>query len=196
MDDRALLLGRSGEIGVAVEVEGSAIAATLEVRRATTTWWNRVDLWLRDGVVVPLLPRRRISLLADAERATLDALCTFLGERPLVRPRLSDHGRVGRLVLAMSTRLQRPMPERTGAGRASFEVHGAMHRLGYRHPRAGRPYPGDTLPDEATVVDRIVRRVAANPFAAGVDVSPELVTEIVRKDYLGVRPWPFEALVD
>jgi hypothetical protein len=37
--------------------------------------------------------------------------------------------------------------------------------------------------------------LARSPYARGVVVSPKTVARLVRSEYLGVQPWPFQALL-
>lgn len=173
------------------------MAATADVRSATRTLRNRAARFLEDGDVVPLRADYLLaSKLGTAERDTLRALCSVLATSERKQLCLTDPARVGRLIRDLAEGALRAMPQTMGARRTTTEVLTAMTALGLRHPFDGRPLPNEVETDFEGIVDRIVAHIAANPYAHGVDVEPDVVTAIVRRVYTEVEPWPFAALLD
>ena len=69
-----------------------------------------------------------------------------------------------------------------------------MKRLGYTHRLLGRPLPGDILPSEAEVLERLTRDLQANPFSREIHFSSQ---ELRRScgSATCVEAWPFAALM-
>jgi hypothetical protein len=58
-----------------------------------------------------------------------------------------------------------------------------MEAIGLVHPIGGRPVPGDSLVARDQAIDRVVRHIAASPYAAGVMVEREEVGKFLDEDW-------------
>jgi len=79
-------------------------------------------------------------------------------------------------------------------GGLAFEVAGAMRALGYSHA-TGRPMPGDPKPSVQQVTEEVLGRLRRNPWCRELDIDDAEVARLVRRTYLDVAPWPFDALL-
>ncbi len=182
---------RAGPFGVVVRASGSSAGAVELVSETTAGLWNGVHNVDRE-VQVPCWAGGR--LVAGRDYFGTCALVEFLAGRPRARDRLTDRAAVTELLLALHTRPLRvpvspPMPGRTGV-----EILGALKGLGYVHV-AGRPMPGDPLPAIGPLTTAVMDQIERNPWCRDLEVSEETVARIVRRRYLDVEPWPFEALL-
>ena len=188
--------GGSGGVGVGVRVDGALIERTREVRSRTRSLWNVLNGWSVEGVVVPCWSVAHRGPAVDADLATIRALCAVLRDRSELRERLADPVRLDHLAFDLRNVRRRRVPPRTGVRRTTFEILAALRSLGYLHRYENRPLPGEPLPEPDLVVAAVVARLRANPFCADLDISEAQVSETVRRHYLDVEPWPFDALVD
>ena len=186
--------GRAGPIGVAISVVGKVAADAESVLHATNTGLNRFNRLGEQDKSVPLRARGHITMSDDADRDTLDALCSWLAADPSVRARLLDPTRVQRLIAYLADGAVSNETVHSGVRRTTVEVLTEMHLLGYEHKLGGRPIAGRPLPELDVVVDRVVERIAHNPYAQGFSVERETVADLVRQHYLDVAPWPFGAI--
>lgn len=179
--------------GIALGVGGEAAEATAPVRAATSTFltWTFRDAWR--GVVVPLRPFGS-SWSIEAERHTLQALCTHLARNPAIRPSLADPERVRWLIRDLAHGARRSRAEPSGLRRTTVEVVAALLGLGYVHRLLGRPLPSDKPPPLETIVDQVLDRIRQSPYARHLSISPERAARVIRRRYLDVEPWPFAAL--
>lgn len=188
--------GRGGPIGIGLSVSGRYVESTVLVRKAATTFLNRLNRFLQSGAVVPLCAIGRISRGVDADRDAIAALCALLTERPTARNGLADERVVTRLVQDLVSQPHDAVPFKMGSRRRTVEILNSMRGLGYEHQFAGRPLPGDEVDAIETIVPRVLDRIGSNPYAQGVDVSEDDVRDVVRAHYTSVTPWPFGALLD
>lgn len=186
--------------------QGAAIRVTGELRERTTDVVNRLPRgWppvlyrtlrsLRESDLLALNARRGTDERDQASRSTVAVLAAILAARPELRRRLADRERMRRLAVDLSAHAcvyADPGPP-DGIRRQTMEIGTAMRALGFRHP-FGRPIPGDPLLPLDDAVAHVVGYIAANPHAAGVEIDRERVRIFVDRRYLGVPPWPFEAL--
>jgi hypothetical protein len=70
-----------------------------------------------------------------------------------------------------------------------------MDAVGLVHRYDGRPLPdGSTTWTRPSAIDAVLRRVAANRYAAGRLPSREEAAAILDREYFSVEPWPFASL--
>lgn len=188
--------GRGGPIGVGMQVAGRCAASTEPVRRARKSWRNRLNRFLQDGTVVPLCGAGHISWAVEADCAVVAVLCTVLADEPELRSRLHEPARIARLAGDLADQPHAPVPFRMGARRVTTEVLTALHLLGFEHRYGGRPLPGTMLPPADELVDRVLDRVAANPYAKDVKLDAAQARQVIEHFYLDVDPWPIGALTD
>jgi hypothetical protein len=187
--------GQSGPIGIGLRVSGRYTESTASVRKAATTFFNRLNRFLQSGTVVPLCAAGRISRSVDADRDAIAALVELLADRPTTRVRLSDENAVARLAEDLVSQPHGALPFKMGGKRKTVEILNAMRSLGYEHRFGGRPLPDDDPESSDTIVPRVVDKMRANPYAQGVEVSEDDVRHVVHS-YRSVSPWPFGALLD
>ena len=188
--------GRSGPIGIGIQVTGRYDEATAELRRRHHTARNRFNRLLRREATVPLCAIGHIRSLTDADRTVVDVLCRAMAERPEWQRRLGDPDRVHRLISDIVSQRHDPVPFRMGARRQTAEVLNALHLLGYEHRLSGGPLPDDPLPSLDDLASKILAKVQANPYAQDVHLDEATVRNLVDRHYLSIAPWPFSALVD
>lgn len=187
--DRGLAIAANGELGEALKPMRKATVGVLR-RLIKTFSGDEVN-----GVVVPVVATvGRMSLPDDRQRATVQALCAVLAREPSRRARLDDEERCRRLVADVTASwIGVPAPLR-GMGRDSTDIHTAMDLLGltYDYHRPLEPLDPATADD---VIDAVKAKVDANPYRAGrPPIERAEVAEIVRRHYLDIAPWPFQAL--
>jgi hypothetical protein len=108
----------------------------------------------KDAIAVPLLdPINPLMGHAEAEGATLDALCWLLRSRPDARERLADAKRMRRLARDMAAQPLPPKVIPREAPSTTVEILGQLQRLGFIHPVLGRPMPDDELVSRAKSLD-------------------------------------------
>lgn len=185
-----------GESGVAVQGVGTYVALLDPLHQQFSTRrnrWVRRFYWGTLRSAVPLSARARLlGSWINPDRATVSALAAVLHDRPELRSRLSDPAVIERL----AHDLRRPLAARTwheGTRRKTFEIYNALRLLRYGH-RYGRPFPGDPLPDDDTVVDAISAHIEHSRYTQNVHPSRDDIVRIVRREYLDVEPWPLGAL--
>jgi hypothetical protein len=180
---------KGGGTGVGVAVDRPNAEGVIELDRQVRRPWDR--LRLQGPRSVPLC--RSILGGLRVRKAIVVVLCGVLAERPEVRQRLGDEDRVTRLAADLARGPYEVVMDHTGVRRVTVEVLTAMRLLGYQH-QFTRPLPGDPLPTVDEAVVHVRERLAANPYAATLDVTDDQVRTLVRRRYLDVDPWPFGAL--
>jgi hypothetical protein len=180
--------------GVAVVLPDPVEAGAAAVWARTRTVRNRVrSVNAPSGWVIPLSTRVSDGWAGLAERDTLTALVTLLATAEKARARLTDPDTVAALIADMATGAFAAREECVGGRRTTFEILGALRRLGYRHRNGGRPVPGWTA-DVETVVADVRRSLAANRYVRGLHFPEERIRAKVLREYINVKPWPFAAL--
>jgi hypothetical protein len=178
---------------VGIELTGRCIEATTLVRREWLTWKDRLPRITPAEVRLPLVGRWSIDHRLDAERGTVIALCQLLAQRPDLRRGLDDPSRSRRLLEDLRAHPLNPLGPPDLGTRRQFEIGGALKRLGYVHPLAGRPLPGEPMPPRTEVIARVAAELRRSPFARDVFISTDQIHEVVASRYF-VAPWPFGAL--
>ncbi len=181
-------------VGIGIEVTGRDVEATARVRALRNSWRNRLVRALQQGVVVPLAPEGAGERRFEGDRAVVAALCRVLAEHPEVRTRLDDPRRTRRLVQDMIRRPLREIVLVEPVARRAFEISSSLKRLGCVHRLGGRPLPGDPLPDEGELAERVQVDLQRNPYSRDLDISLSQIRQAIRERYL-VEAWPFAALM-
>jgi len=131
--------------------------------------------------------------LSCRDRETIQALMELLRTRPVLLGRLAISKRCQRL----AADLHRPagnLPEPYPLRRRAFDASVVVRRAGLVHPIGGRPFPDDVLASEAELLDRVEGALAGRADATAIDRTD--LVDAIRRDYLTVAPWPFQALTD
>jgi hypothetical protein len=182
--------------GVGLHAAGPLADEVREVSRASLPPYRRMlamGTGLGGARQVVVLPGWSVLHAHPGERATVGALCTALASHPEWRERLEDPARAARLRDSLAGGFLPAPPPRPDIRPSSVDLLIAMHRLGLVWP-CGRPFPGDTVPDEEGTLDRLRARLDRRPGR-----PPRVRTEqIVRAvhDYVEIEPWPFSGLTD
>lgn len=179
--------GRGGAIGVGVAVDGCYVESTKELRRRRRSLMNRVNRALQDGVVVPLCVVGHTSGVMDADRTMVALLCSVLAERPALRPRLGDSGRMRRLVAEMVSQPHHEVPFHMGGRRRTLEVLAALRTLGYEHRLGGRPLPDERIPSADELAPQVLAKIRANPYAESIDIDEAMVRDVINR-----TTWPLQ----
>ena len=186
-----------GQAGVALKGTGSIEAALAPLKAEFDTTRNRVSRRM-----AMLTARSAVPLWADAtglllrslrglpDLTTISVLAQVLNAEPALRDRVAAEP--SRLASGLSRPMGWPV-QHDGGRRETVETITALRTLGYRHTY-GRPMPGDHLAPVDEVVDAVLGAIARNPYSEGFHPSRTGVETIVRRDYLDIEPWPFEAL--
>jgi hypothetical protein len=181
------------EIGVALSGTGSVAADVVALRDARPRLVRGLGALSTTGGRAPLLAASFVNAWVDADRMALDTLCRTLATRPTWRRQLADPQRVARLLRDLATREHGARATRTGVMRRAVETSVAMLSLGLVHPLNGRPLPDEVLQTEDDAVRSVMRKLADNPYALPADEAKVRAT--VKRRYLDVPPWPFDALL-
>ena len=176
---------------VAVHGEPDVLGAVFAKATRPFTGWERRR---QGGTVVPLCTDSGSLVAIRRDRETLLALVELLRTRPVLLGRLAVDRRVQRL----ATDLQQS-PGNVGETPAlrwqGFDMGVALRTAGFVHPIGGRPFPGDPLPSEAEVVESVALSIARRE-RSGPRIDRSAIAEGVRRNFLDVEPWPFQALTD
>jgi hypothetical protein len=187
----------------ALYAKGEAVNAVVPVLNALAahthrfTSRNPMEHALENGPIVPLHRPYVGTMNGKAwERASVWALCRLLATRPELRPRLMEGDRMKRLVDQMAASAVLWTPTNTSLRRTSMEILTAMRGAHLTHPIGDRPVPGDRLVARNEAVQLVMARLARNPYAKGVEVTPAQVGALLDSHYYEVKPWPLGDLVE
>jgi hypothetical protein len=150
----------------------------------------------RDAIAVPLLdPLNPLMGHAEAEGATLDALCWLLRSRPDARARLGDTKRMRWLARDMAAQplASKVIPDE--APSTTVAILDQLQRLGFTHPVLGRPMPDDELISPREVSRRILDALEGRRSTLASAIDPAQVEREVMEHYYDVQRWPFEAIL-
>lgn len=107
---------------------------------------------------------------------------------------LGDPARMRRLAGAIATGMLGEPVVYEGVRRDAVDLHTAMRSEGLVH-EFGRPL-WSAATDAEDAIDRVARRLAANPYRQDRPIDRATVSDYVHRHYFDLRPWPFGALVD
>jgi hypothetical protein len=184
--------GGNGGIGVAVTGGGRYAPELHALGQRRRTARNRFNKWGDAWPYAPLAPRNSVAPATDTDRALLDVLCRALAMRPSWRTQLADQGRISQLLDDLATHDRKVRHTNMGARRQTTEVRLAMRALHYEHELDGRPLPGLVYAPETEMIDAVLARVHASPYA--LPTSETMVRAVLLEHYLDIPPWPFQAL--
>lgn len=150
----------------------------------------------RDAIAVPLLdPINPLMGHAEAEGATLDALCWLLRSRPDARARLADAKRMRWLARDMAAQPLASKVVPDAALSSTVEILDQLQRLGFTHPILGRPMPDDELVSPRDVTRRVLDALEGRPSTSASAIGAAQVEREVREHYYDVERWPFDAIL-
>lgn len=184
--------GRGGPVGVAIRAGGRDARALTRLREQRRTVWNLIDRRGDRATLTPLYAARTINLRVDADRVALVVLCQALARRSEWRPQLADPARVAQLLRDLASTDHAEVAQKAGVRRRGVETLLAMKQLKLEHPLSGRPLPDEPRPDSEQVVQAVLEKVRANPYALAADEP--YVRKFVHRYYLDIAAWPFAAL--
>jgi hypothetical protein len=167
---------------------------TEAVWRATVILRDRLNLYGGTHRGLILLCRVAWGYANSAEVSTVAVLVELLQLRPTVQGALADIDRVRRLVVDIADHPYYGVVRGGGLRTTTMEILVAMGSLHYVHELRGRPLPTDVLPAREEAIDAVEKVLRANPQASEASRDRTRIGEVLDKHYLGVEPWPFEAL--
>jgi len=185
---------RNGPTGIAIRIGRTFEPQTRPLLKATSSRLRRLKGWsaaMYTGKAIPLLPTVRA---VTAERDTINALCRVLKHSSTWRDRLNDRDRMSRLAGDVTS--GRIGNHRGGGhfGRHATDIQVAMQAAGLIHP-FGRPLDPSQLPSLEAAVDAVATKLESNPYRQGRATDRADIERAVRRDFLDIAPWPFQALV-
>jgi hypothetical protein len=174
--------------GLGLQLDGAYVAAGAQLRRAT-----RRRLAARTKPL-PIIRGSGMYRTVPRERDTLRALFAVLSDRPELRRRLAEGGRMQRLAGDLTVGLVQ-LPTTPFMRRDPDGIIDAMEREGLGHPY-GRPLPGQPRVDGQAVLDAMRARIAREPKPTRPTFDDTTMERVVRRVHLDVTPWPFGALFE